>query len=222
MAGIAQANRLPADGLLLRFVHDDWTPGQTDEPLWAQLGFGNVFWALLWLPLRLFAGRMWLSAGLAKAGNPDWMESGQALHAFWRNAIAANPRGQGKIAYDWYRELLRFMDDQRWYGWFAKLIVAGELLVGLALLLGALVGLAAFVGAFLNFNYGLAGAASGNPILLALGVLLVLAWRTAGYWGLDRWLLPALGVPWRPRRVSAAAASMGRPGRAGRSATNAG
>jgi thiosulfate dehydrogenase (quinone) large subunit len=200
-AGVVQANRLPADGVVLRFPRDDWTSGQTDEPRWAKLGFGNVFWALLWLPLRLFAGRMWLSAGLAKVGNAAWMDNGRALHAFWQNAVAANPRGQGKITYDWYRDLLRFMDEHAWYVWFAKLIVFGELLVGLALLVGALVGLAAFCGAFLNFNYGLAGTASGNPILLALGVLLVLAWRTAGYWGLDRWLLPALGVPWRPDRI---------------------
>lgn len=24
------------------------------------------------------------------------------------------------------------------------------------------------------------------------------AWRTSGWWGLDRWILPALGTPWRP------------------------
>jgi len=33
-----------------------------------------------------------------------------------------------------------------------------------------------------------------------------LAWKTAGWWGLDRWILPALGTPWRPglifRRLS--------------------
>jgi len=197
-AGLLQANRLPADGLVLRFPHDEWTPGQTEEPLFAKLLFGNVFWALLWLPLRFFAGRMWLSAGLSKLANPAWTESGQALHGFWKSAVAVNASGQGKIAYDWYRNFLRYMDDQHWYVWFAKLIVFGEILVGLALLVGGLVGLAAFCGAFLNFNYGLAGAASGNPILMALGVLLILAWRTAGYWGIDRWLLPALGAPWRP------------------------
>lgn len=29
---------------------------------------------------------------------------------------------------------------------------------------------------------------------------LVLAWKTAGWIGLDRWLLAALGTPWRPGR----------------------
>ena len=30
-----------------------------------------------------------------------------------------------------------------------------------------------------------------------LGVLLVLAWKNAGYIGLDRFLLPLLGTPWQ-------------------------
>ena len=26
----------------------------------------------------------------------------------------------------------------------------------------------------------------------------MVAWRAAGYYGVDRWLLPRLGTPWRP------------------------
>jgi thiosulfate dehydrogenase (quinone) large subunit len=43
----------------------------------------------------------------------------------------------------------------------------------------------------------------GHPILGFLGILLVLAWRIAGYWGLDRWLLPLLGTPWATGRLRA-------------------
>ena len=46
---------------------------------------------------------------------------------------------------------------------------------------------------------------STNPILGFLGILLVLAWRIAGYWGLDRWLLPLLGTPWTGRLHNARA-----------------
>ncbi|HET7093742.1 MAG TPA: hypothetical protein VFI22_09700 [Thermomicrobiales bacterium] len=197
-AGAVQAGRLPAGGLDLRFPRDEATPGQAEEPLVAKLLFGNVFCALPAMPLRFFAGRMWLDAAFGKMTKPGWTDGGQALHGFWQTSIAVNDRGQGKITYDWYRALLRFMDGQHWYAWFAKAIIGGEAMVGLALLFGGLVGIAAVGGAFMNFNYGLAGSASANPIMLALGVLLVLGWRTAGYWGLDRWLLPALGTPWRP------------------------
>ncbi|HEU5431615.1 MAG TPA: hypothetical protein VFU81_08135, partial [Thermomicrobiales bacterium] len=196
-AGVAQANRLPRDGLPLVYPPDVATRGQVDEPLFAKVLFGNVFASLIWLPLRFFAGRDWLSAGLHKVGVPGWTETGAALAGFWKSAIAVNEQGQGKISYDWYRNFLQFMLDNGWQGWFAKLVVAGEILIGVGLIAGGLVGLAAFFGTLLNFNFGLAGTASSNPVLFGLGVLLVLAWRTAGYWGLDRWLLPRLGTPWQ-------------------------
>jgi thiosulfate dehydrogenase [quinone] large subunit len=84
------------------------------------------------------------------------------------------------------------------YTWFAKVIVFGELAIGIALILGAFTGIAAFGGGFLNWNFIMAGTASTNALLFAIATWLVLAWKTAGWIGLDRWLLPALGTPWRP------------------------
>ena len=183
LAGIVQANRLPPEGFTLRYPRDERTPGQTAEPLFAKLLFGNVFWALIWLPLRFFVGREWLGAGFNKVGNPAWMGDGEALRKFWTSAVAIDEGGQGRITYDWYRGILQYMLDQQWHTWFAKVVVLGEILVGLGLLLGGLAGIAAFFGIFMNFNYGLAGSASTNPVLMALGLLLVLAWRTAGTGG---------------------------------------
>ncbi len=48
----------------------------------------------------------------------------------------------------------------------------------------------------------LAGSASTNPVLLILGFLLVLSWKTAGFIRLDRYLLPILGTPWKAPKVS--------------------
>jgi thiosulfate dehydrogenase [quinone] large subunit len=197
-AGVVHISRRSPDELDPRTASTTTTSGRPMAPRMTGLVLGDLFWAVLALPLRIFVGRMWLSAGLGKLTNPAWTDSGQALHGFWQNAVAVNGSGQGKITYDWYRRLLLSMDSHHWYGWFAKLIVGGELLVGLALLVGGLVGIAALGGAFLNLNYGLAGAASANPILLTLGLLLVVTWRTAGYWGLDRWLLPMVET-WRQR-----------------------
>jgi thiosulfate dehydrogenase [quinone] large subunit len=53
----------------------------------------------------------------------------------------------------------------------------------------------------MNTNYLLSGSVSINPILLLIGIFLILAWKTAGWWGLDRWMLPLLGTPWRPGYV---------------------
>ena len=64
----------------------------------------------------------------------------------------------------------------------------------------------------------IAGSASTNPVLFGLGVFLVLAWKVAGWWGLDRYLLPLLGTPWtrgpiaqRDRTASPAAPPLASP-----------
>src|SRR6266567_655722 len=72
----------------------------------------------------------------------------------------------------------------------------GEVLIGLGLLFGVLTGIAAFFGVFMNLNFLLSGAVSINPIIGTLALVLVLAWRVAGYYGVDRYLLPLLGTPW--------------------------
>jgi uncharacterized membrane protein YphA (DoxX/SURF4 family) len=89
------------------------------------------------------------------------------------------------------------------YAWFAKMVVFGELFVGIALLLGLFTGAAAFFAGFMNWNYMMVGSASTNPVLILLAILLLLAWKTAGWWGLDRWVFPLVGTPWKPGRLFA-------------------
>ncbi len=109
--------------------------------------------------------------------------------------------GTSGFGSDWYRNLIQFLLDGGHYVWFAKLIAIGELLIGVMLLLGVFTGIAALGGATMNWNYVLMGTASANPLIFLVGLLIVLGWRTAGYWGIDRWLLPALGTPWRPGKL---------------------
>jgi thiosulfate dehydrogenase [quinone] large subunit len=80
-------------------------------------------------------------------------------------------------------------------------ITLGEIAVGLGLIFGVLTGFAAFSGGLMNANYLLAGTVSTNPLLFIFATWLVLGWRVAGYYGVDRWLLPALGVPGKPGEV---------------------
>jgi thiosulfate dehydrogenase [quinone] large subunit len=87
--------------------------------------------------------------------------------------------------------------DSGAHPWFAKAIVFGELAVGLGLIVGALVGVAAFFGALMNMSFLMAGTVSTNPVLFFLAILLILAWKNAGYLGIDRYLLPLLGTPWK-------------------------
>jgi thiosulfate dehydrogenase (quinone) large subunit len=167
----------------------------TDPPI-ARFLFGDVRLAWLWLPLRLWLGWDWLNHGWDKLQNPAWVSTGTALKSYWERAIVTDPRPV--VMYDWYRDFLQLVLNAEAYTWFAKLVTFGELAIGIALILGAFTGVAAFFGGFLNWNFLMAGTASTNGLLFALATWLVLAWKTAGWIGLDRWLLRALGTPWRP------------------------
>ena len=178
----------------------------TDSPV-ARALFSSTRWAWLWLIVRLYVGYTWLTSGWGKLSNPAWVQTGEALKGFWQRAVAI-PEAPARplIAFGWYRLFLQSLLDSGSYTWFSKLVVAGELLIGVALILGAFAGVAAFFGAFMNWNFMMAGSASTNPVLFFLAILVILAWKTAGWWGLDRWLLPLLGTPWQPGRTMGTAA----------------
>ena len=171
---------------------------QVDDPPISKAIFNDVRLSWLWLIVRLYVGYSWISAGIEKAETPAWSVTGAALKGFWASAVAVSANGKAAITYDWYRSFLTFMLDSGSYVWFSKLIIFGELAIGLGMIVGAFVGVAAFFGAFMNWNFGMAGSASINPMLFALCIFLLLAWKTAGYIGLDHIILPMLGTPWRP------------------------
>jgi thiosulfate dehydrogenase [quinone] large subunit len=186
-----------------------------DPPI-AQFLFGNSRMAIVWLVVRLYVGWAWLEGGLHKLFaydkakdmvlwgqlNPDWMLSGKAIRGYWERAVTVNEAGTGPITFDWFRAFLSYLIAINADPWMSKVIVVGELLVGLGLIVGAFVGVAACFGALMNMNFMLAGSTSTNPVLFLLAVGLMLAWKVAGYYGLDRWLLAMLGTPWESLRVT--------------------
>ena len=151
---------------------------------------------LLWLPIRIWLGWQWIEASQHKIYDPAWVKTGEALKGFWMGAVKIPETGRPAIAFDWYREFLQMMLNAQAYTWFAKLVAYGELLIGIALIIGAFTGIAAFFGAFMNWNYIMAGTASTNPLLLVIAIGLILAWKVAGYVGADYVLLATLGTPW--------------------------
>jgi len=173
---------------------------EIEGPAFARFLFNNSRAGLVWLPIRLFVGFEWFEAGWHKFTGTGWVDGGSALLGYWNGAVKIPAAGQGSpsITFEWYRGFLQLLIDNHAQGWFAVLITFGEMAVGLGILFGALTGIAAFFGALMNMSFLLAGSASINPVLFTFAIGLILAWKVAGYYGVDRFLLPALGAPWRP------------------------
>ena len=170
-----------------------------EEPRIARLLFADTRFAWLWLPLRLYLGWAWWEAGWHKFVDPKWIDGGQALLEFWQRGLKMTPKPV--IAFDWYRSFIEFLVNSEAHTWLSKVIIFGELAIALGLILGAFTGLAAFFGGMMNWSFIMAGSASTNGMLFAIATWLVLAWRNAGWIGLDRWLLPLVGTPWKGGRL---------------------
>jgi thiosulfate dehydrogenase (quinone) large subunit len=170
-----------------------------EDPKIAKFLFSDVRMSWLWLIVRVWLGAQWVEASLHKISDPAWVSTGAALKGFWMGAVKIPDTGKPAIAFDWYRDFLNMLLNTNSYTWFGPLVAYGELLIGVGLIVGAFVGIAAFFGALMNWNFIMAGAASTNGLLLIAALFLVMAWKIAGYIGADFFILRWLGVPWKAR-----------------------
>jgi thiosulfate dehydrogenase [quinone] large subunit len=172
-------------------------PVDVADPPLARLLFHSSRAGLLWVPVRGYLGYEWARVGIQQIADPSWMD-GSRLLAFWWGAVDEAGSFDETSAAAGYRAFLNLLIDARASQLVARLVVFGELAVGVALVLGAFVGIAAFFGALMTMTFMLADTVSSNPILFVGAIGLMLAWRVAGYYGLDRFLLPTIGTPWLP------------------------
>src|SRR5689334_3915687 len=160
-------------------------PEEYRDPRWARWLFassGVATW--IWLVIRLYMAYVYIPAGWGKITSGKWLfGDGAPIQGLVSGAVAS----EGTPS--WYVWFLQNVVEPN-AGLFATLVALGEFAVGLGLLVGLLTGIAAFGGVFLNANFILAGVLGQNPALVILGTLLVVAWRNAGWIGLDRWFIP--------------------------------
>lgn len=136
--------------------------------------------------IRLFLGYSWFKSGFGKLAGGGFDASG-----FLTNAIENPVSGPDGAVYGWYTSFIEgfALPNVRL---FNMLIPLGELLVGLGLILGCLTTAAALFGVVMNFSFLLAGTISHNPTDILMGLVIMFAGMNAGYYGLDRWVLPFL------------------------------
>jgi thiosulfate dehydrogenase [quinone] large subunit len=158
----------------------------------SQYLFRSTHSSWFWLILRVYLGWQWLHAGYEKLASAAWVgaQSPAAITGFFNGALAKTGGLHPDVQwyYAWFLQHIAIPNAH----FFSYLIVAGEIAVGLALILGLLTGVAAFFGAVMNFNFMFAGSVSVNPYWALMEIALIAAWKVAGYYGLDRYVMPKL------------------------------
>jgi thiosulfate dehydrogenase [quinone] large subunit len=150
--------------------------------------------SVLWLVARLWLGYGWLSAGYQKLWGSEkaafWYGGGAGVKGFATAGVSGSAAGKGAGAsYGWWAAFLHdFVLPNA--SWIAKLVTLSELVIGLLLILGLFTGAAAVAGLSLNLVYMFTGSAGVNPAYAIVSVFLILAWRNAGYIGVDGFALP--------------------------------
>jgi thiosulfate dehydrogenase (quinone) large subunit len=147
--------------------------------------FSSTRLAPIWIAARVYVGWTWLAAGWTLTRQPDWATEGSALHQTFLS------RQQGTGA-----EITTQLVKLGVADWIGRITAVGLTVAGIAVLLGLATGFAAFIGVTFSVNVLLADSIILGPEVFALAMLLVLAWKTAGWIGLDRWMLPMIGAPW--------------------------
>ena len=171
---------------------------EVEGPAFTRYLFSNTRAGLIWLPIRLFLGFEWAVAGWEKISGTGWTDGGAALLGYWKSAVRSRPRAccnHVRVVSDLPavpdRPQRPGLDGLGRLGWRAR---GGDRPAARDpdRHRGVLRGDDEHV-------VLLAGSASVNPIMFAFTIGLILAWKVAGYYGFDRYLLPRLGVPWHGR-----------------------
>ncbi len=144
--------------------------------------------AIFWLIIRLYVGWIWFEAGWGKLTSGMWLgdNAGNIIKGFLNGALAKTG-GDHPDVMGWYAWLINnvFIPGAPLLSY---LIVFGEIIVGIALILGLCTKKAAKIGAFMNINFLFAGTVSLNPFLLVLQLFLIKGSKVAGWIGIDRFM----------------------------------
>lgn len=135
--------------------------------------------------LRVYIGYQWLVGGWAKITGGGFDATG-----FIQGAIA-NAQGENPTVQGWWAA---FLETVALPGAdiFTFLVMWGELLVGIALILGVFTNFAALMGILMNFAFLFSGTISTNGQMILLTLFLLVAGYNAGRFGLDRYVIPFL------------------------------
>lgn len=166
--------------------------------------------ATLWLLLRVWVGFQFLDAGVAKLFGDEkaafiGANAGAGIKGMLTGATSVQMTGGAHPAvlapFVWLAQNVFIPAAPA----FSYMVAFGEVLIGLALLVGLFTRFAAFWGAFLNLLFMLAGSSGVNPYMFTIELSILLVGVSAGLLGADAVVLPyvkAEYAKWRAGTLS--------------------
>ncbi|WP_173916645.1 DoxX family membrane protein [Halobacillus sp. Marseille-Q1614] len=148
---------------------------------WFQEHFSS---AILLTLIRFYLGYIWISSGVGKVTG-DFDASG-----YLQGAIAKS-QGQDAIVQGWWAAFLKNF-ALPYSEVFSFLVMWGEVLVGLALLLGLFTKTGAFFGIVMNVAFLLSGTISTNPEMVIMAGLILAGGMNASRIGIEPYVKPYL------------------------------
>jgi thiosulfate dehydrogenase [quinone] large subunit len=143
----------------------------------------------IWLVIRLYLGYQWVEASWHKITGAAPFDASGFIKGAIANSVPKTP-GAKPVVQAWWASFLQHVALPN-ATLFNFMVQYGEMLVGLALILGFATLFAASMGMLMNFAFLLSGTVSSNANLLFLEViLLTLGGAYAGYLGVDYWFRP--------------------------------
>lgn len=133
--------------------------------------------------IRIYIGYQFIHAGFAKITSGGFDASG-----FLKGAIASST-GEHPAVQGWWAAFLEHIALPN-ADLFSILVQWGELLVGIALILGLLTNFATLMGLVMNFSFLFSGTVSTNGQMILLAFFVLVAGANAGKFGLDRYAMP--------------------------------
>lgn len=141
----------------------------------------NVVAAWILAIARIYLGYSWLTSGWGKL-------SGFDATGYLKGAVG-KASGEHPAVQGWWASFLEGFAIPN-VGLFNFLVPWGEVLVGIALILGVFTTFSALMGIVMNFAFMFSGTTSTNPQMTLLTVFILVAGANAGKIGLDRYVIP--------------------------------
>lgn len=135
--------------------------------------------------LRVYIGYQWMVSGYGKIAGGQFDATG-----YLQGAVAA-AGGENPAVQAWWGTFLETVALPN-AELFTFVVMWGELLVGIALILGIFTNFSALMGITMNFAFLFSGTVSTNPQMVLITVFIIAAGANAGKYGLDRWVIPFL------------------------------